>query len=135
MNADQFIHNQFAPAPVREAGPQDNSRCEKGSYFSVLLVLAHLSTAYPAQRGKTPGVITISTETFYFTPLLSGPKLEVPVGDILGIKKASPKGISIRVKDASQENGERKEKFMLVYERDELFGRFVGMGGKKWTRI
>lgn len=55
--------------------------------------------------------------------------------DIVGIKKATPKGISIRVKDASQEGGERKEKFLLVHERDELFGRLVGMGGKKWTRI
>ena len=64
-----------------------------------------------------------------------GPKLEVPVEDIVGIKKATPKGISIRVKDASQHDGERKEKFVLVYERDELFGRLVGMGGRKWTRI
>ena len=55
--------------------------------------------------------------------------------DIVGIKKATPKGISIRVKDASREDGERKEKFLLVYERDELFGRLVGTGGKNWTRI
>jgi len=99
------------------------------------MLVAHASTAYPAQRGKTPGVITVSMEKFYFTPLLSGAKLEIPVDDIVGIKKATPKGISVRVKDASQEDGERKEKFVLVYERDELFGRMVGMGGKKWTRI
>lgn len=55
--------------------------------------------------------------------------------NIVGIKKATPKGISIGVRDASQEGGERKEKFLLVYERDVLFGRLVGMGGKKWTRI
>lgn len=55
--------------------------------------------------------------------------------DIVGIKKATPKGISIVVKDTSQEGGERKEKFLLVYERDELFGRMVGMGGKKWMRV
>jgi hypothetical protein len=61
--------------------------------------------------------------------------LEIPVEDIVGIKKAIPKGISIRVKDASQEDGERKEKFVLVYERDELFGRLVGTGGKKWMRV
>lgn len=98
-------------------------------------LVAHASTAYPAQRGRTSGVITVSIEKFYFTPLLSGPKLEIPLDDIVGIKKASPKGISVRVKDASQEDGERKEKFVLVYERDELFGRLVGMGGKKWMRI
>ena len=98
-------------------------------------LVAHPSTAYPAQYGKTPGVITVSTEKFYFAPLLSGTKLEISAEDIVGIKKAMPKGISIRVKDASQEGGERKEKFVLVYERDELFGRLVGMGGKKWTRI
>lgn len=96
---------------------------------------AHPSTAYPAQYGKIPGVITVSTEKFYFTPLLGGSRLEIPVEDIVGIKKAIPKGISIRVKDASQEGGERGEKFLLVYERDELFGRLVGTGGKKWTRI
>lgn len=105
----------------------------------LVLVLSSLVTyqspAYPAQYGKIPGVITVSTEKFYFTPLLSGPKLEVPAEDIVGIKKAIPKGISIRVKDANQEDGERNEKFLLVYERDELFGRLVGMGGKKWTRV
>lgn len=99
------------------------------------MLFAHGCVAYPAQRGKVPGVITVSPEKFYFTPLLSGPKLEIPVGDIVGIKKAMPKGISIRAKDVTQEGGERKEKFLLVYERDELFGRLVGTGGKKWTRI
>jgi len=98
-------------------------------------IIAHESLAYPAQHGKTPGVITVSTKKFYFTPLLSGQKLEIPVEEIVGIKKAMPKGISIRVKDASQGDGERREKFVLVYERDELFGRLVGMGGKKWTRV
>lgn len=97
--------------------------------------VTHESTAYPAQYGKTPGVITASTEKFYFTPLLGGHKLEIPTEDVIGIKKAIPKGISLRVKDASQDGGERREKFVLVYERDELFGRLVGMGGKKWTRI
>lgn len=92
-------------------------------------------TAYPAQYGKTPGVITVSTEKFYFTPLLGGHKLEIPVEEVVGIKKAMPKGISIRVKDTSQEDGERREKFVLVYERDELFGRLVGTGGRKWMRI
>src|SRR5258708_983536 len=89
----------------------------------LLLTIAHSCTAYPAQYGKTPGVITISINTFYFTPLLSGSKLEIPMEDIVGMKKAAPKGILIKVKDASQENGERKERFLLVYERDELFGR------------
>jgi len=99
------------------------------------ILVAHPSTAYPAQHGKTTGVITVSTEKFYFTPLLVGSKLEIPAEEIVGMKKAMPKGIQIRVKDASQEGGERKEKFMLVHERDELFGRLVGMGGKKWTKI
>jgi len=117
IGGQRFIHNKFAPAVVRDAGPQSDSR------------------SYPAQHGKTPGVITISIENLYFTPLLSGPTLEIPVGDIVGIKKAMPKGVSIRVKDANQGNGERKEKFPLVYERDELFGRLVGMGGKKWVKI
>lgn len=57
------------------------------------------------------------------------------MGDIVGIRKAMPKGISFTVQDASQGNRERKEKFMLVYERDELFGRLVGTGGKKWMNI
>ena len=61
--------------------------------------------------------------------------MEISAEDIVGIKKAIPKGISVRVKDVSQEEGERKEKFALVYERDELFGRLVGTGGKKWTRV
>lgn len=119
---------------MRDAGPHGNSRCTK-SLHALSVHVANSSTAYPAQRGKTPGVITISTEKFYFTPLFSGPKLEIPVEDIVGIKKATPKGISVRLKDTSQGDGERKEKFVLVYERDELFGRMVGMGGKKWTRV
>ena len=103
--------------------------------FGLSVLATHSLIAYPAQYGKTSGVITVSPEKFYFTPLLSGSKLEIPVEDIVGLKKALPKGISIRVKDASQEDGERKERFVLVYERDELFGRLVGTGGKKWTKI
>jgi len=103
--------------------------------LALSILVAHPSTAYPAQHGKTTGVITVSTEKLYFTPLLAGSKLEIPAEDIVGMKKAMPKGISIRFKDASQEGGERTEKFVLVYERDELFGRLVGTGGKKWTRI
>jgi hypothetical protein len=103
--------------------------------FSLSMLTACTFVAYPAQHGKTSGVVTLSAEMFYFTPLLPGPRLEIPVQDIVGIKKASPKGISIRVRDASQEGGERNEKFLPVYERDELFGRLVGTGGKKWTRI
>jgi len=99
------------------------------------ILVAHPSTAYPAQHGKTPGVITVSTEKFYFTPLFAGSKLEIPAEDIVGMKKLMPKGIMVRVKDATQEGGERKEKFMFVHERDEVFGRLVGMGGKKWTKI
>ena len=105
------------------------------SELSLSRSVPHEPTAYPAQYGKTPGVITVSTEKFYFTPLLGGHRLEIPVEDVVGIKKAMPKGISVRVRDPSQEGGERREKFVLVYERDELFGRMVGMGGKKWTRI
>lgn len=57
--------------------------------------------------------------------------------DIVGIMKARPKGISIRVRDQSQGlgDGERKEKFMLVYERDELFWRLVGTGDKRWKKV
>ena len=103
--------------------------------FGSSILAAHPSIAYPAQYGTTSGVITVSTEKFYFTPLLAGSKLEIPVEDIVGIQKVLPNGISIRVKDASQEDGKREERFMMVYERDELFGRLVGMGGKKWTKI
>jgi hypothetical protein len=99
------------------------------------ILIVHPSAAYPAQHGKTPGVITISPQMFYFTPLLSGPRLDIPAEDLLSIKKATPRGISIGVRDASQEDGERKMKFLMVYERDEMFGRLVGMRGMKWTRI
>ena len=33
MNTCKFIHNTFAPTAVRDAGPQDNSRCKKFCTF------------------------------------------------------------------------------------------------------
>jgi hypothetical protein len=60
-------------------------------------------------------------------------KVIVPLEEITGIKKGFSKAISLQLKD--DEYGRRVERFMWVYERDDLFARLVGLGGRKWMTV
>ena len=56
------------------------------------------SLAFPAQRGKSPGLITLTNSILYFTPLTSSkPELGIRLDEILGVKKSGiAKGLKIR---------------------------------------
>ncbi|KAJ7786296.1 hypothetical protein B0H16DRAFT_1489978 [Mycena metata] len=76
---------------------------------------------FPAQHTSAPGLITLTTDTFYFTPLMaSTAKVEIPLGSLRGVKKKT--------------DGVRKEeKFRWVGGRDELFARLISTAdGKRW---
>lgn len=106
-------------------------------YVSRLLQTSDTETlaAYPSQYGKNPGVISLTSTTFFFTTLMSShAKVTVPLDQITGIKKGFSKAISLQIKDMDG-TGPRVERFLWVYERDDLFARLVGIGGRKWLNV
>ncbi|KIP11934.1 hypothetical protein PHLGIDRAFT_395097 [Phlebiopsis gigantea 11061_1 CR5-6] len=99
----------------------------------------HIETrTFPAQRGKSPGLITLVATTLYFTPITSSkPELTIGLDKILGVKKSGvTRGLKIRWAEIGpnglQENQE--ERFLFVGERDDLFARLVGWNSTKWLR-
>lgn len=101
-------------------------------------LLTALLEAFPAQRGKSPGLITLVATTLYFTPITSSkPELTIGLDNILGVKKSGvTRGLKIRWAEIGpnglQENQE--ERFLFVGERDDLFARLVGWNSTKWLR-
>ncbi|RDX55829.1 hypothetical protein OH76DRAFT_1551372 [Lentinus brumalis] len=94
---------------------------------------------FPAQLKKSPGLITLTPTTLFFTPLLaSRPSVVVPLEDITGVKKTTfTKGIDVRYTQ-TLEDGSREEKaveFMFVASRGDLFARLVSWGGRRWARV
>lgn len=94
--------------------------------------------AFPAQRGKGPGLITLTASTLYFTPITSSkPEFTIHLDNILGVKKSGvAKGLKIRWAEIGP-NGlqeEQKERFLFVGDRDDLFARLVGRDATKWLK-
>ncbi|KIJ21764.1 hypothetical protein PAXINDRAFT_64721 [Paxillus involutus ATCC 200175] len=94
--------------------------------------------AFPAQYASTPGLITLTPTTLYFTSLTSTrAKLVIPCDRLRGVKKSGlVKGISmVWVPTDSVDGREREERFHWVGNRDELFARLLGPDGGRWMRI
>lgn len=92
-----------------------------------------ITRTYPCQYGTTPGVVTLTSTTLFFTPLMSShAKVTIPIDQITGIKKGGSKSISVQFEDSE---GPKTERFLWVYERGDLFGRLVGLGGRKWLKV
>ncbi|EJF66720.1 hypothetical protein DICSQDRAFT_164561 [Dichomitus squalens LYAD-421 SS1] len=95
---------------------------------------------FPATtRAHGPGLITLTSTTLFFTPLLSShPVLTIELANVSGVKKTKlTKGLDIRYSYQS-ESGRTEDKeasFQLVGARSELFARLVGSGGKKWAKV
>lgn len=94
---------------------------------------------FPAQYKKASGLITLASDTLFFTPLLSSSaKLMIPLTHVLGVKKTGPmRGMNLRWVQSSQDGAteEREEKFLWVGARNELFARLVAWGGRRWANI
>ncbi|KAJ7634293.1 hypothetical protein DFH06DRAFT_1437038 [Mycena polygramma] len=93
-------------------------------------------TAFPAQHSSAPGLITLTTETLFFTPLMSSiVKLEIPLRDLQGVKKKSGLFTALTIAWVDSEGSRKDEIFRWVGGRDELFARLVGTGdGKRWMK-
>ncbi|KAI0961588.1 hypothetical protein AcW1_000635 [Taiwanofungus camphoratus] len=94
---------------------------------------------FPAQYAKASGLITLTSDTLFFTSLLSSTaKLAIPLTNVLGVKKTGPmRGLDIHWMEA-QEDGqmeEREGKFLWVGAQNELFARLVGWGGRRWAKV
>jgi len=94
---------------------------------------------FPAQHSSSPGLITFTPTTLYFTPLASlNAQLSISIQDITGVKKAGVlKGLDIRwiEVDTTGHKAEKLDKFVWVKSRDELFARVISANSNtKWTR-
>ena len=97
-------------------------------------------TAFPAQLKSSPGLITLTEQALFFTPLMSSKvAVAIQLGDVTGIKKTSvTKGIEVRHVEVRPDgtNEEKETTFMFVGGRSELFARLVSWGGGgKWARV
>ncbi|KZT30570.1 hypothetical protein NEOLEDRAFT_1053072 [Neolentinus lepideus HHB14362 ss-1] len=97
----------------------------------------HVEThTFPAQHAKAPGLITLTTTSFFFTPLISSTaKVVISLASIRAVKKVGPmKGLHIRGINGHSDT-ETEERFAWVGGRDELFARLVSWQGRRWIRI
>ncbi|KAI0361586.1 hypothetical protein OH77DRAFT_444853 [Trametes cingulata] len=94
---------------------------------------------FPAQLKQHPGLITLTSTTLFFTPLLSSrAALSIPLADVTRVKKSSiTKGIDVSYSEARADGSkeEKEAKFFFVGSRDDLFARLVSWGGKRWTNV
>ncbi|KAG8704148.1 hypothetical protein FRC08_002394 [Ceratobasidium sp. 394] len=89
----------------------------------------------PANHKATPGSLTLNSVAITFTPLLaSTPRRVVPLEQIQGVKKTHhTNGLRVRYKD--DERVEHEVVFRFIPNRDEIFGKLVGWGGKRWRKV
>ncbi|KAJ7244787.1 hypothetical protein B0H12DRAFT_1128811 [Mycena haematopus] len=81
---------------------------------------------FPAQHISAPGLITLTTATLYFTPLMaSTAKLEIPLANLRGVKKKSGLFTALTIVWVDEQGNRKEEKFMWVGGLEELFARLV----------
>ncbi|KAK7694680.1 hypothetical protein QCA50_001868 [Cerrena zonata] len=95
--------------------------------------------SYPAQHGKTTGLITLSPSELIFTSFVSlTPKLVINLKNIASVQKRGIlDGLRLYRRQAD-ENGvteEIEEKFTWVGGRDDLFTRLVGSQDLRWINV
>ena len=99
----------------------------------------NFGSAFIAQHSSGPGLITLTGETLYFTPLTSSaPSSVIPLTKITGIKKKNPlKGLSISWNSGMNDGQsmEAKESFQWIGGRDELFARLISANGQRWVNV
>ncbi|CUA67494.1 short-chain dehydrogenase/reductase SDR [Rhizoctonia solani] len=89
----------------------------------------------PANHKATPGTLSLNSEGISFTPLLtSHPRLRVPLQNIQGVKKTGHTN-GLRVRHLTGEGIEHEDVFRFIPSRDEIFGKLVGWGGKRWQKV
>ncbi|CAE6406596.1 unnamed protein product [Rhizoctonia solani] len=88
-----------------------------------------------ANHRATPGMLNLNSEGISFTPLLkSKPRMQIPLERIQGVKKTS-RTSGLRVRHLTEEGIEQEDVFRFVPNRDEIFGKLVGWGGKRWKKV
>ncbi|KAF7347844.1 RNA cytidine acetyltransferase [Mycena venus] len=69
---------------------------------------------FPAQHTSAPGLITLTTATLYFTPLMaSTAKLEIPLTNLRGVKKQTGLFTALTIVWIDEQGAEKEEKFRL----------------------
>ncbi|KAJ7169911.1 hypothetical protein C8R46DRAFT_1090503 [Mycena filopes] len=109
--------------------PQTTNRAASASSSSVE------THTFPAQHTSAPGLITLTADTFFFTPLMaSTAKVEIPLGSLQGVKKKSGLFTALHITWIDAEGVSREERFRWVGGRDELFARLISstVDGKRY---
>ncbi|KAF8753805.1 hypothetical protein RHS01_06699 [Rhizoctonia solani] len=89
----------------------------------------------PANHKATPGMLNLDSEGIKFTPLLtSKPRVQVSLERVQGVKKTGHTN-GLRVRYLTEEGLEHEDVFRFVPNRDEIFGKLVGWGGKRWKKV
>ncbi|KAJ1302740.1 hypothetical protein OPQ81_003052 [Rhizoctonia solani] len=89
----------------------------------------------PANHKATPGTLSLSSEEISFIPLLtSNPRLQIPLDRIQGVKKTRRTN-GLRIRHLTEKGIEHEDVFRFVPNRDEIFGKLVGWGGKRWKKV
>ncbi|KAJ7125590.1 hypothetical protein C8R43DRAFT_710389 [Mycena crocata] len=90
---------------------------------------------FPAQHTSAPGLITLTSDKLFFTPLMaSNAKVEIPLAQLRGVKKKSGIFSALTVSWLDGQD-DREERFRWVGGRDELFARLVGAAdGRRWIK-
>ncbi|PBL01129.1 hypothetical protein ARMGADRAFT_1073433 [Armillaria gallica] len=134
-------------AAVGKAWAGEGKRLMKGQWMpdhtSPIIPSSAIAIAQPtslqdthtfvSQHSTTPGLITLTSTMFLFTPLTTTkPKITLPLSRLRGVRKMGLiKGLSLKWSPENDEH-EVEEIFRWVGGRDELFTRLVGLAGKRW---
>ncbi|KAJ7630925.1 hypothetical protein FB45DRAFT_747715 [Roridomyces roridus] len=92
--------------------------------------------AFPAQHTSSPGLVTLTTATLFFTPLgATSRKLTIPLANIRGLRKKNGILNSLIISWVDGDENAKEEKFPWVGGRDELFTRLVGTAEASKKRV
>jgi len=121
------LKNQWEASKVELLGGPDDSNASMQSIAAPQTV--------PANHKATPGTLTLNSESIYFTPLLKHtPRIRIDLEQIQGVKKTGRTN-GLRIRHLNNDGDEREVVFRFIPSRDEIFGKLVGWGGKRWRKV
>ncbi|KAF8602328.1 hypothetical protein BDV93DRAFT_545347 [Ceratobasidium sp. AG-I] len=121
------LKNQWEASKVELLGGKDDSNASIQSIAAPQTV--------PANHKATPGTLSLDSESICFTPLLAHtPRLRIELEKIQGVKKTGRTN-GLRIRHLADEGDEREVVFRFIPSRDEIFGKLVGWGGKRWLKV
>ncbi|CAE6514626.1 unnamed protein product, partial [Rhizoctonia solani] len=132
----EYAENEGAPLAAESSAEIGTlGRLKNRIEASTADLLGRNKATVPANHKATPGTLSLNSEGIGFTPLLtSKPRLQIPLENIQGVKKTGRTN-GLRVRHLTEEGIEHENVFRFIPNRDEIFGKLVGWGGKRWKKV